>query len=189
MANTKLTDAQRVILAAAAARPSGLVLPTPKSLGNNRGTLGVLLKSLLTRALITERPHIPDEELWRETPELGRTTLVISTEGLKAIGIEPEMLEDGIALPGPPAGQGTVDRPPAQAATPKADSKLGAMTSALRQPGGATISDLTGATGWQKHSVRGAMSGSLKKKLKLEVTSDVVEGRGRVYRIAVSSAE
>ncbi len=37
MATTKLTDAQRVILAAAAARESGLVLPIPKSLGDNRG--------------------------------------------------------------------------------------------------------------------------------------------------------
>src|SRR5687768_8160134 len=89
MANTKLTDAQRVILAAAAARESGLVLPIPKSLGDNRGTLGIILKSLLTRELITERPIMPDEELWRDTPELGRTTLVISTEGLKLLGIDP----------------------------------------------------------------------------------------------------
>jgi hypothetical protein len=39
------------------------------------------------------------------------------------------------------------------------------------------------ATGWQAHSVRGAISGALKKKLKLKVASEVVEGRGRVYRI------
>ncbi len=40
------------------------------------------------------------------------------------------------------------------------------------------------ATSWQAHSIRGAISGTLKKKLGLAVTSDVVEGRGRVYRIA-----
>jgi hypothetical protein len=38
-------------------------------------------------------------------------------------------------------------------------------------------------TGWQAHSVRGAISGSLKKKHGLAVTSAPEEGKGRVYRI------
>ncbi len=53
MATTKLTDAQRVILAAAGARETGLVLPLPNSLGNSRGTLGGILKNLLTRGIVT----------------------------------------------------------------------------------------------------------------------------------------
>ena len=106
MATTKLTDAHRVILAAAAARESGLVLPLAASLGSNRGTLAVILKSLLARDLVTERPILPDEDLWRDTAELGRTTLVISTDGLKAIGIDPiehfiHSLETGAPLIGP----------------------------------------------------------------------------------------
>ena len=40
------------------------------------------------------------------------------------------------------------------------------------------------ATGWQPHSVRGTISGTLKKKLGHAVASEPVEGRGRVYRIA-----
>jgi hypothetical protein len=39
------------------------------------------------------------------------------------------------------------------------------------------------ATGWLSHTVRGAIAGALKKKLGLNVTSEKVEGRGRVYRI------
>lgn len=39
------------------------------------------------------------------------------------------------------------------------------------------------ATGWQPHTVRVAMTGALKKKLGLKVTSEKVEGRGRVYVI------
>ena len=53
----------------------------------------------------------------------------------------------------------------------------------LRAPDGATIEELTAATGWQSHTVRGAMAGALKKKLGLEVTSEKVENRGRVYSL------
>jgi len=53
----------------------------------------------------------------------------------------------------------------------------------LRAPKGATIEEIMAATGWQSHTVRGAMAGALKKKLGLEVTSEKVEGRGRVYRL------
>ena len=50
-------------------------------------------------------------------------------------------------------------------------------------PEGATIEEIMAATGWQSHTVRGAMAGALKKKLGLEVSSEKVEGRGRVYRL------
>jgi hypothetical protein len=53
----------------------------------------------------------------------------------------------------------------------------------LRAPGGATIAEIVAATGWQPHTVRGAMAGALKKKLELEVTSEKVEDRGRVYKL------
>jgi hypothetical protein len=39
------------------------------------------------------------------------------------------------------------------------------------------------AVGWLSHTVRGAMAGALKKKLGLTITSDKIDGRGRVYRI------
>jgi Protein of unknown function (DUF3489) len=53
----------------------------------------------------------------------------------------------------------------------------------LRAPDGATIKEIMAATGWQSHTVRGAMAGALKQKLGLEVTSEKVEGRGRVYQL------
>ena len=45
------------------------------------------------------------------------------------------------------------------------------------------MDEIVEAIGWQPHSVSGAISGALKKKLGLTVESEVVEGRGRVYRI------
>lgn len=60
--------------------------------------------------------------------------------------------------------------------------KLGIVVTLLRRPDGASITDLMGATGWQAHSVRGAIAGAIKKKLGLPVLSTKSEA-GRVYRI------
>lgn len=200
MPKSTLTDAQRVILAAAGARDSGLVLPTPKSLGDNRGTLGVILKSLLTRGLITERPIMPDEMLWRDTAELGRTTLVISAAGLEQMGIDPnehvKHESDNSRLVDETHETATTGRlggtaenaAVAEQNMPKAGSKLDALLNALRQSDGATIAELMTATGWQAHSVRGAISGNLKKKRGLAIMAVVIEDRGRVYRIATDEA-
>ncbi len=62
-------------------------------------------------------------------------------------------------------------------------TKQAILIELLSDPKGVTIADLERAIGWQAHSIRGAISGGLKKKLGLNVTSEKVEGRGRVYRI------
>ena len=49
--------------------------------------------------------------------------------------------------------------------------------------GTVTIAEIVAATDWQPHTVRGAMAGALKKKLGLEVASEKIDGRGRVYRL------
>ncbi len=65
-------------------------------------------------------------------------------------------------------------------------TKQAILIEMLRRPDGATIQQMSAKTGWQAHSVRGAISGALKKKLGLAVTSERVGDRGRVYRIAGS---
>jgi len=52
----------------------------------------------------------------------------------------------------------------------------------LRRSEGATVEEVASATGWQRHTVRGVFSGTLKKKLGLTIAS-AKEERGRVYRI------
>jgi len=54
----------------------------------------------------------------------------------------------------------------AAGATPaaKPPTKLDKLTALLHDPAGATMAQMTAATGWQPHSVRGAMAGSLRKK-------------------------
>src|SRR5262252_7204477 len=55
------------------------------------------------------------------------------------------------------------------------------------QPEGATVDEVASVTGWQRHTVRGLFSGSLKKKLGLTLAS-AKEERGRVYRIAEAAS-
>lgn len=62
-------------------------------------------------------------------------------------------------------------------------TKQAELIALLQAPDGIRIAEITSVTGWQAHSVRGAISGRLKKKLGLAVISEKVEGRGRVYRI------
>ncbi len=191
----KLTDTQLVIMSATAKRADGIVLPLPKSLKIGGGAATSVLKSLLKKGLVAEQPATADAVAWREAEDGRRVMLVITDAGLQAIGVEP--------------GHGTRKRAAAPRARPKkrrqrtarkaADPKPKVKTSPLAvRPGtkqamlidllkrrnGATIAELVAATGWQPHSVRGAISGSLKKKLGLAVTSEKVESRGRVYRIA-----
>jgi hypothetical protein len=59
--------------------------------------------------------------------------------------------------------------------------KLGTLVELLERPEGATIGQLAEATGWQAHSVRGAMAGALKKKHGLTITS-TKEADARIYR-------
>lgn len=66
-----------------------------------------------------------------------------------------------------------------EARAPK--GKLGAIADLLKRPHGATIEQLMNATGWQSHSVRGAMAGALTKKHGLIVTSEKTD-IGRIYR-------
>lgn len=52
---------------------------------------------------------------------------------------------------------------------------------------GASVPEMAAKAGWQNHSVRGFLSGSVKKKLGLRLVSETVEGRGRVYRITADN--
>jgi hypothetical protein len=64
----------------------------------------------------------------------------------------------------------------------KRPSKQDEVIAMLRRPEGATVDEVARATGWQRHTVRGVFSGTLKKKLGLTIAS-AKEERGRVYRI------
>jgi len=75
-----------------------------------------------------------------------------------------------------------------KAAEPKAEgvregSKTETILGLLKRPGGVTAKELMKTTGWQPHSVRGFLSGTVGKKMGLTVTSTKGEDGGRSYAI------
>lgn len=68
---------------------------------------------------------------------------------------------------------------------PERISKISQVIALLRRPEGATAAQIMAATGWQAHSVRGAIAGQIRKKLGLAVATEKVEGL-TVYRITAA---
>ena len=71
--------------------------------------------------------------------------------------------------------------------TTRESTKQAVLIEMLSRAEGATLPQMTEATGWQVHTVRGAMAGALKKKLGLEITSEKQTGTDRVYRITTTT--
>jgi hypothetical protein len=189
---SRLTDTQTIVLSAAAQRANMLALPLPKNLKG--GAAQKVIASLLKQRLLEEidaNPRI-GEHIWRETGDGHGVTLAITEHGLAAIGIEPEVANTAPAgATDAPAEEPTPDTPtepdPApKARMPREGTKQAKLIEMLRTEGGAAIEEIMVATGWQPHTVRGAIAGALKKKLGLEVSSEKVEGRGRVYKSPVA---
>jgi hypothetical protein len=166
---TQLSDTQAIILSAAAQRPEHIALPLPESLRG--GAAAKVIGAMLAKGFLeeVEADMRKSELVWRETGDGHGVTLVATDAGLAAIGIE--------------ANTSAAAEPAPKTRTPREGTKQAKLIAMLRAPNGATIEEIMAATGWQSHTVRGAMAGALKKKLGLEVTSEKVEDRGRVYKL------
>jgi hypothetical protein len=89
--------------------------------------------------------------------------------------------------PAPDTAAGPEAAPKAR--TPREATKQATLIATLRAPDGATIDEIMAALEWAAHTIRGAMAGVLKKKLGLEVTSEKVEGRGRVHKLSAAQKQ
>lgn len=186
---TQLSDTQALILSGAAQRPENIAMPLPESLRG--GAAAKVVGAMLAKGYLEEvdADMRKGEPVWRETGDGHGVTLIATNAGLAAIGIETEDAntapENGTDAPteGPATGTLTESKAAPKARTPRMGTKQAKLIEMLRAEDGATIEEITAATGWQSHTVRGAMAGALKKKLGLEVTSEKVENRGRVYKL------
>ena len=220
---TKLSDSQTVILSAAAQRDDGAVLPLPETLKIKGGAVSKVLGSLKAKGLIDHlgAPRGDDppplritraglEAIGVETeddapkgatpPDTGATSADAGVEAVDAPA--PATGADGAATPA--SARPRRRRPsrgtkaaPAEKPTPRAGTKQALMIDLLKRAEGATVEQIAAATGWQQHTIRGAISGALKKKLGLTVeatrTREVgpnragAKGSSTVYRITGSS--
>ena len=173
---TKLTNTQLTVLTAALGRDDGAILPLPKNLKGGAATK--VVDALIRKGFV--------ERIAEGSPS-GDDVLKVTSEGLEAINAgSAEGRQSGESAP-------SARRKASKAATapegPKAPRKVregtkqAALIDMLRREEGATIGQIVEATGWRRHSIRGAISGALKKKLGLTVTSEKVDGGERVYRI------
>jgi hypothetical protein len=163
----KLSDTQRATLTAAASTPDRLVRPEHITLKG--GAVGIVLTSLIKRGLLEEVAAGEGDHAWWTSEVDVPLALKVTASGCEAVGI--------VAKPQPQA-----DAPPTKAF--RAGTKQATLIALLQRAEGATIDEMVAATGWLSHTVRGAMAGALKKRLGMEIASEKVEGRGRVYRVA-----
>jgi len=192
----QLSDSQLVVLTAACQRPDRCVFPVnPKLKGNAAGNV---LKSLLNKGLIKEVRAKRDDTVWRHDKNHGKMTLRSTRAAFDALGIDPKEIattedeaEEASAAAAAVddagnAGEASNSKSRRRAAPKqtRADSKQAQLIEMLKSPDGATIEEIVKKFKWQAHTVRGAIAGALKKKLGLNVQSEKVEDRGRVYRIA-----
>ena len=172
---TKLSDTHSIILSAASQRTDRFALPLPKSLKG--GAAHKVVNALVDKGLLREvkANRKLNDPVWRETDDGRLVTLVITDAGLAAVGIETEVPKEPAAEAAPPSAP--------KERKPREGTKQSVMIEMLRRPQGATLGEIVEATGWQSHTVRGAMAGALKKKLGLKISSEKDEVKGRVYRI------
>ncbi|WP_127110207.1 DUF3489 domain-containing protein [Pararhodobacter zhoushanensis] len=185
---TKLTQTQTTILSRAAARPGALALPLPERLAGAAANMAVARMIELGWLEEVDADIRCREPLWRETGDGHGTTLIATEAGLAAIGIEPVVLKAVAGLRGAKSAQEREPTSTSIADAPKpaairTGTKQAQIIALLQRPEGAAIAEIAAETGWQAHSVRGAISGALKKKLGLPITSEKVEGRGTVYKL------
>ena len=155
----KLSPAQSLLLRTAARRADGRVMPPDTLRGGARVKV---MTALLQRG-------------WIEPADDGH---VLTDAGYAAISqqrpVPPDDVQPVDTIGDLQLVEGILIRP---------GTKLAALVVALRRPQGATSLQLMLATGWQPHTVRGAISGMLRKKLGLNVVLTHNDTGERVYRV------
>ncbi len=158
----KLTDTQTAILKAAASRPDGNIEPLPSTLRG--GARAKVIEGLVARELIAE----------------SEGNHLLTDAGYAAVGKHRPAPKDVQKADASDDLQKLEATPP----TIRPGTKLAAIIDAMHHPGGATIAQMMAGTGWQAHTIRGAISGMVRKRLGYQVVTEKMVDGQRAYRIA-----
>jgi hypothetical protein len=176
--NPHISDLQLILLSHAAQREDGSLLPVPEKFTGEAARIGKAIPPLLKRQLVEEAPVTDRSRAWRDDDQqpIG---IFITAAGRALIAADENGKSDGEQIAEPDAPVLEV-----AAAAPRTGSKTDLVIGLLRSPDGATIAELTGATGWLPHTTRAALTGLRKKGHAVERTK---RGDVSCYRIAAAA--
>ncbi len=203
----KLSDTHHLILSSASQRTDhAAVLPT-----NLKGNAAKKVIDQLVNGKLLQELRAKDEmPVWRRGDDNRPYSLRITKTGLRAIEVEdsaeaPNCIPVAHRVEAAPEEMSAEAKPSVHASRARRrgvkraagasvtatkvssnrirpDSKQDRIVVLLQRPEGATLDVLVKETGWQKHSVRGFLAGTVRKKLKLPLLSEKIGGV-RTYRI------
>ena len=182
--SAKLTDAQLVMMSAAAQRKDRCLSAPATIKGAALTKVSAKLAKLGLAREIEAKPGAP---IWRRDEAGQGYALKLTAAGLKAIAVDegsPEAIEPGEAPQPQTRNRARPDEVGqlVQVATPRDGSKLARVIELLRRADGATIVDLTQATGWLPHTTRAALTGLRQRGY--PVIRERIGAGDSVYRIS-----
>jgi len=202
----KMSEAQRSMLQAAAAREDRLLQPP----GNARGAVRKSLAAkLIDAGLAKEIKASNGAPVWRRDAVTGAAYAVkLTAKGLTAVAAANAGPDGSETSPLPTAAQMAALKAPARrsalsvgaqvvtteskskdvastttARAPRSGSKLGDVLARLSTEAGATVGELSAATGWLEHTMRAALTGLRRRGYTLSLTRREQDGAS-VYRIS-----
>ena len=162
---TKLSDTQALILSAAAQRPEHIALPLPESLRG--GAAAKVVGAMLAKGFLEESTPTCAMASRLARPATPRHHAGRHRRGLAAIGIEPATRTRACGRDRRAEREPRRTPPPNRKLRPRRAHRAGNEAGhpdrhVARRT--ARPSEIMAATGWQSHTVRGAIAGALKKK-------------------------
>jgi hypothetical protein len=184
--SVKLTDAQLVMMSAAVQRKDRC-LSAPSTIKG--AALSKVSAKLAKLGLAREIEAKPGATIWRRDEAGQGYALKLTAAGLKAIAVERS--QDAIEpseVPQPQAKNRVSpdEGHPGRVGAPRDGSKLALVIEHLQRADGATIADLTQATGWLPHTTRAALTGLRKRGY--AVIRERIGAGDSVYRISDAPA-
>lgn len=172
MRTPKLNDLHLVLLSTAAARDTASLLPFPASVSSEPARIAKAVSHLIGHSLVEEVPTKDHALRWRDDGGESKG-LVITDTGRTAIGA----IEGAPSETEPQASDsGAVTQPPPRS------NKTSLVVGLLEREDGASITDLTDATGWLPHTTRAALTGLRKKGHNVERFAHAGGSRYRIQK-------